>query len=419
MTFLQKALIFLTWLSVGIMQPVLSLLLLSRGATLATLAAAVGAYTLTAFAAEFPSGIFADLRGRKTSYQLAQVLNLGSSLAMVFSHTIWQLLAAMVLMGLGRAFSSGSIDALIIDDCLARHGAGYTARITSQMAFWQGVGLSAGALAGGFLPARNGYAIHLIVKAGIILIALLCSFSAREKKAAESARPNLSRHIGSCLGLVKTSSLIKILLAGTFAAGILMSAVEIYWQPAFVSLADPGTPYLKGIVSFIGFGMVIIGDLAMQKLNLRPDSLRRLYFLLLSLIGGTVILFAVQRSAAGFILCYGGMYLAIGMADISEQSLLNDRAGPQNRASLLSLLSFTAQAGSLLASGAAGIFIGRIGFGGLWIASGILMVLLSGGAFVLCRKRSCGAALRPADGTGEAPEQASQTPQTDSIPFHL
>ena len=51
----------LRFFGTGIILPVLSLLLLSRGATIETISLVIGLYSLTVILAEFPSGVFADL----------------------------------------------------------------------------------------------------------------------------------------------------------------------------------------------------------------------------------------------------------------------------------------------------------------------------------------------------------------------
>ena len=85
MTALQKMTVFITWLSVGIVQPIFSLLLLGKGAILTTLPAAIGVYSITVLTAEFPSGVFADIFGRKAAFMFVYVFSgvMGSLAGMV------------------------------------------------------------------------------------------------------------------------------------------------------------------------------------------------------------------------------------------------------------------------------------------------------------------------------------------------
>lgn len=374
----QRTIIFFSWLSVGIMQPVLSLLLLQRGATLATLSIAIGIYAVTVLIFEFPSGVFADVCGRKNAFLLSVLLNIGSVLTLLFSHSMVFLAAAMFMQGVSRAFSSGSLDALIIDDCLSRHGDDYTAKVTSQLAVSQTLGIAVGALAGGFIPAWNGYTLHLSAKIAFIAFAgVLCLVFVKEKNKQKSERVALGAHLRGCFDTVKFSAIIKAILLGVFAAGFVLIAVEIYWQPAYTDIADPRYAPLLGVICFIGFGSAAAGNLIMRKLGLKPRTMRAVYFVLKILTGAAVIVFAFQGSVPGFIIGYGAVYLMLGLTDIAEQTLLNNAVPSRSRASMLSLLSLTSQTGGLIASGFASIFIGLIGYGGIWIVSGMMIASVS------------------------------------------
>ena len=388
MTFPQKVIVLLTWLSIGLTQPVLSLMLLTRGAAIGTLSVVLGVFSAAVLLAEFPSGVFADLFGRKNTYFLSLFFYTAGSMAMIFSHSLLLLIAAMVLQGLGRAFSSGSIEALIIDDCLERKGIGYTARTTSQLAVCQSIGLSVGALAGGFLPSWNEYSLHLIIRIAVMFIAgILCFFCTIEKRKPRDERVSVKKHMCSCFDLVKTTSLIQVLLVGFFVTGLLLITVETYWQPAFVAIVDPKYTSLVGVICFIGFGTASLGNLIMHKLNVQPPTMQRIYFLMRLLSGASVIILALQSTAVGFILCYGLLYLILGIADIAEQTLINDSIKPDNRSSLLSLLSLTGQTGCLFGSAAASMIIGGTGYSGIWISGGILIILVIGSCKIIFQKR--------------------------------
>ena len=114
-------------LALGVMAPVLSLTLLAHGATLGTLSLLMAVYSATVIVAEFPSGVFADLAGRKNAFLLSTALQMLSYGLLLSARSAPVLGLAMVANGLGRAFASGSIDALAIDQA----GEGALARVTA------------------------------------------------------------------------------------------------------------------------------------------------------------------------------------------------------------------------------------------------------------------------------------------------
>ena len=125
--------------------PVLALALLAHGATLQNLSLFIGAYSFTVIAVEFPSGLFADLYGRKTAFVISTLLYLCCYGLLLCSHSGAMLLAAMIFNGLGRAFSSGSIDALAIDEAADDDA---LVKVTARLSMLESAGLSVGALAG-------------------------------------------------------------------------------------------------------------------------------------------------------------------------------------------------------------------------------------------------------------------------------
>ncbi len=379
MTILQTAIVFTTWLSIGMIQPVLSLILLERGATLANLPLVIGIYSITVLLIEFPSGVFADVFGRKASFLISLLFTIAGTAVLLFSHSLLFIIIAMHMQGVGRAFSSGSIDALIIDDCLQRKGKEYTSRVTSQLSIFQSLGIAVGALVGGFLPTFGGHTLNLIAKiVSIAITGILCLPFVKEVQPSQTKHININEHLKNCFDFVKATPLIKVMLFCVFAIGLLLITVEIYWQPAFMAVAGKKYTSLLGIISFMGFSMAILGNLLIQKLNIIPRIMRRLYFLLKLLSGFAVIIFAMQSSMVGFILTYGGIYLILGLTDITELTLMNDCVLPKNRASLLSLLSLSSQLGGLAASGTASVFVGFMGYGGVWITGGIMIIFTCG-----------------------------------------
>ena len=133
-----QLIVFLKNFSAGVMAPVLSLALLAHGASIGTVSLMIGAYSLTVIAAEFPSGIFADVYGRKKAFLLAIALYFLSYGLMLPFRSAAVLFSAMVANGLGRAFSSGSLEALAIDEAGAGDGA--LVRITSRFSIWKARG---------------------------------------------------------------------------------------------------------------------------------------------------------------------------------------------------------------------------------------------------------------------------------------
>jgi len=162
MTGIQKIIIFLSYFGVGLFIPVLSLFILSHGCNLQSLAIVIGINSATVILAEVPSGIYADMRGRKYAFFLSCAFVAVSFILIYLFQNVLLLIVGIVFFGLGRAFLSGSLDSLIIEDCIRRNGDAELTAATSTNLVYQCAGIAAGSLIGGFLPNINGYFLHVI-----------------------------------------------------------------------------------------------------------------------------------------------------------------------------------------------------------------------------------------------------------------
>ena len=92
----QRLILFLHSFSGGVLMPILSLLLLERGCDLRTLPLVLGVYSATVILCEVPTGVCADLLGRKKTFLISCALGVGSMLALLLSGSVWGLLACGV-----------------------------------------------------------------------------------------------------------------------------------------------------------------------------------------------------------------------------------------------------------------------------------------------------------------------------------
>jgi MFS family permease len=372
--------------STGVMAPVLSLALLAHGATIGTVSLMIGAYSLTVIAAEFPSGVFADVYGRKRAFLLAAAFYFLSYCLMLPFRSAAVLFCAMVLNGLGRAFSSGSLEALAIDEAGADDGA--VVRITARFSILESVGLAAGALIGGLASGLSaGYAGNLGANAGVCaLMFFLTLFRVHEPpreraQAEETAGSRIGAQVRESLAFLAQRGTVRLLFALALATVFALISVETYWQPALSSFQP--APWVFGAVSFAGFFAVIAGTrLAERLLTKRADRGATLLLSLKALFGAGLILLAFQFREAGFLAVYMLAYFFLGGGGVAENTLLNRAIPSDKRASVLSLFSFVVQIGGLIASALGYLVSVRWDFRAMWWIAGALLAL-SAGAFAI------------------------------------
>lgn len=383
----------LRFFGTGIIIPVLSLLLLARGATIETISLVIGLYSLTVILSEFPSGVFADLYGRKNAFLLSCVLSLVSYCLFFFSRSVPVLLLAMVLNGLSRAFASGSIEALMIDQAHAQEVP--IERVTARLSILESAGFASGALFGGLLAQigvrYNGNLIANIVLSSLLIVFTLAFvYEARPEHPAHAAKSHVAlfrTQIQESLSFAKQAGVVRILLMLCVLMGFALNSVEIYWQPALS--ASRTANWVFGAVSFGGFAFVMLGSWLSERILRRNEHAGvGLLLLLKAALGCGLVVFSFASGRLAFIGMYLALYLLIGGSGVVENTLLNRLAPPSHRASILSLFSLMLQFGGLIAS-AGGYFVSKYAnYTSMWQLAGILLVLFCAVAFFFGKSRT-------------------------------
>ena len=377
-----QSIYFMRFFGIGILLPVLTLILLSRGATIETVSLFLGFYSVTVIASEFPSGVFADLYGRKSAFLLSCALSLLSYTALLFSRSTVVLFLGMLANGLSRAFSSGSLEALMIDDAVARQIP--LERVTARITILESAGIASGSLAGGLL-AEIGTNFSANLGANIVMSALLLLLTARfvqeaprkaQRELHASHRQMFVSQIKDSLAFARQKGIIRVLPIFALLMGFSLSAIEAYWQPALASFSAGN--WLFGVVSFGGFAFVMLGSWVSERvMRQRAGIALPLLFLLKALLGAGLVLFASTSGMGSIIVCYLGLYLLVGSSGVVENTLLNLRAPSSHRASILSLFSLVLQLGGVIAS-IAGYFVSTYSrYQNMWIIAGVLLLLFS------------------------------------------
>ena len=142
----------LNWMVTGLMSSVMTLMIMSKGISLASLGLLSASYSIIIVALEFPSGIISDIVGRKKVFLIALGFSLAARIVLLGSRGFLPVFAGFAFYGASRAFSSGSIESLYINRYIEARGKAELHKLMSAMNAGETLGLAAGALLGGVLP---------------------------------------------------------------------------------------------------------------------------------------------------------------------------------------------------------------------------------------------------------------------------
>ncbi|WP_327656398.1 MFS transporter [Streptomyces sp. NBC_00483] len=394
----------LFWLPVGAAIAPKVLLLTERGFALATITAFVAAHSLTAAALELPTGGLSDVLGRRPVLAAAGVLDLAALALIGLGTTALPVALGSVLLGAGRALSTGPAEAWYVDTVQAKEGPGAELRTgLARGSAASSAALAVGTLIGGGLPwllglgpnpgawlaeATAGYVVPLavpmllgvLIELGFIAYVLLALPEPPHPRATLSGvLRGIPATVLDGLRPAGRDATVRRVLLSAGAAGAALFTLELLTPGRAAALT--GAPE-SGAVVFAGLacaGYVCSGVGS----HLAPLTARRAgggeRAVLVGLAAGALGLLLLGATAAFTgpaatllaVAGYGLVYLGLGAAGPNENELLHRRVGREGRATALSVQSLALQ----LTGAAAGLTIGALPAGPLpWLVGGITLL---------------------------------------------
>ncbi|MGH7196622.1 MAG: MFS transporter [Candidatus Saccharimonadales bacterium] len=129
---------------------------------------------------EIPTGVIADLRGRRASYLLGS-LTLAISTALYLwmwyvSAPFWAWAVSSAFLGLGFTFFSGAVEAWLVDALTASGFKGKLESVFAKGQITQGVTMLTGSVLGGFIAQVTDLGVPYILRAAILVITFGLAF---------------------------------------------------------------------------------------------------------------------------------------------------------------------------------------------------------------------------------------------------
>jgi len=390
----------LFWLSTALPIALFVLLAQERGLNLFQVGIVMGLYSLTVVLLEVPTGGLADTIGRKQVTILAYIIILISGLVLLGAFTFPLFLFGFMLNGVGRALSSGALDAWFVDSLQTIDPdielQPLFARVEIFILLSLGVGTIGGSMIPGFfsfLPPE-GTAVFTplsmpLVFSGAIktLNILFVIFLVKERRPSTTENTwikgvrEIPTILKTAVSLTRQNNIILLLLGVTTASGFLLASLESFWQPHFANLfgGSEGNTFWFGVIMGGNFLVGMVGNALVTPIS---KALGKRYGLVLAIFQGLkgicIIVLALQSNLPIAIMLFWLVYLNMGVISSPHSTLLNEQIPSEQRSSMLSIASLA----SYLGGAVGGIFLGYIAekqsISTAWIiAGGISMLSLS------------------------------------------
>ncbi|MFF8827933.1 MFS transporter [Streptomyces sp. NPDC015131] len=429
---------FLLWLPVGLYLPAQVLLLTERGMSLPVIAGLYAVYSVTVCVLELPTGGLSDVVGRRPVLATGGLLTCCALVLLVLGTSLGPLSAAMVLLGAGRALSSGPAEAWYVDTVRAHPDGGGDVRTGLARAGTAcAVALAAGTLAGGALPlllglgsdagarlarATGGLVLPLSVPG--LVGALVCAGYVVSVLAAlpEPPRPpvgpravlrSVPATVADGLRLGAREPVVRRVLLTATAAGTALATIELLapGRAARFTGAPESGAVLFAALACVGFLATAAGSHGAPLVARLAGGSGRAALAGLAVSGAGLLLLGVTAAWSGAAPAalagcgYALVYAGLGAAGPNENDLLHRATDSAVRATALSLQSLALQ----LAGALAGLVAGALPPGPLpWLAGAA--ALLAGAALWSGRPDSPGPR-QPAPACGKpAPAEKNPAP---------
>ncbi len=360
--------------------PVYTLYLQSRGLNFVQINSLWGIIVGTMFLAEVPTGLVADRVGRKGAINVALGLQVLGEVVFLFGSSYFAFALAAAVGGLGFAFSSGAIEALVYDSLKTQYR---ETEMTHAMGFIRASQKSANLLAfavGGLLMVNlttERFRLAIAVTAGAVLAGWLVSLRLSEPPVEDgsSAGKSSLALLADGITLLRDDAAFRRVVLLTVATVPFVDYLLNLYPPRFVEVGVPSV--WLGLALALASGLSILGARYAYWIEARLGihaSLR----LVTALPGVLYLVMAVVMVPQLTVFVFILLYSSTSLKDPVFSGHLNRHIASRNRATVLSLISMV----SGLYVALLGIVVGRIADVSLTGALVFLGVAVLAGALV-------------------------------------
>jgi len=307
---------------------------------------------------EIPTGVIADLRGRRVSYLLGVFTLAISTLIYLFmwrvSAPFWAWALSSLLLGLGFTFFSGAFEAWLAD-ALAHSGAkDKLEAVLAKGEIVEGSSMLVGSVAGGIIAQMTNLGVPYVVRAALLVLNFICALilmkdlgfqPAEGKNPIKEVKKILA---GSIKYGLRNPPVRWIMLASPFTGGVTIYAfyamqpylLELYGNDQAYGVAGLAAAVVAGAQIAGGFLVPYIGRIFRRRTSVILTA-HIVSVLVLALVGFVPNFWVV----VALLVLWGLMFSAIMPV---RQTYLNALIPSQQRATVLSFDSLFGSTGGVV-----------------------------------------------------------------------
>ena len=334
-------------------------------------------YFLTLFVFEIPTGAFADIFGRKTSFVTACGLLSASMFVYGCSHSFTGFLIAETIAAIGCTFRTGAFNSWLVDS-LKHHGySGDCRRYFARENMICQIGGAVGAIGGSYLAARSpslpwftgGFMLAITT---VLAYAIMKEeYFVKSKFSWKSGFISMRDITRSSIQYGKKDKVVRFILITTGIQIFAVQALNMFWQPFFKShgVKESGLGWIfAGVMLCVAIGSFIAS-------MIKNGHNEKQMILWTQIITGTLILVTVSMSGLPALLTLFLLHeIPRGCCAPLIEGYLQKQIPSHERATISSFCKVSPHITGFIGLLISGLIAQKFGIPVAWTVSGIFLI---------------------------------------------
>ncbi|MDD3102262.1 MAG: MFS transporter [Patescibacteria group bacterium] len=348
------------------------------------------AFMVTLAIFEIPTGIVADIFGRKKSFIISCFIVGFGFLVYFTAANFWSFITAEIILAIGITFSSGALEAWLVDSLNHIGFTGKLEKVFSKVfSFRIGAKIIA-VLVGALMANKNltwpwlAAALVYLILGLIAIVWMKENYWIKQKITFERLKNQIGAISASGFNCVVKSKNVLLVIVLSAICSFVYQGPNMQWQPYFVHFSA-NKLFLGWIMAGIYLASLIGVLLSPWLIKLLGNEQRVIYFSCV-VIGLGLMLTASNGFLFSALFFFFVHELGRGTEQTIHATLLNKLIVSKERATILSFKEMIKNLGSVSGLLISGCLAMRFSIDQGWIISGLILGVLSGLIILLYKK---------------------------------
>ncbi len=331
------------------------------------------AFAATIVLLEVPTGYLSDIWQRRNTLIIAQIIWLIAEIWLLFARDLVDLVLIQILMGIAASLESGTVQALLFEYLAEDNREDEFRKVEGMRFAWGFYAVMLASLPAGLLYAVN-HRLPIALTVIAYMITLFISLRIREpvriKRSVERSplRDMLTTMRYALFGHREIAAIILVAAVGASASKLLMWMEQPYFAATHIPVE------WNGLLAAAVFGLIAINSQLAHKLERLIPAVSLIGLILVGEIVIAIIAGSWVIAPLACLIMLG--HASYGLANPVVVDIINQRADPDRRATILSAQSLMMQLLFMLLSVPYGWISDHYGVGmALYALAGFILVL--------------------------------------------